>query len=67
MYLGHGGCLLNVPVRYLTSRGCSESLAKPLIVTTLAKAFCAAHKPAYKQPSLHMPCKNLCTLSILVI
>ena len=63
MYLGHGGFLLNVPVRYLTSRGWSESLAKPLIVTTLAKAFCAAHK----QPSLHMPCKNLCTLSILVI
>ena len=67
MYLGNGGCLLNIPFRYLTSRGWSESFTNPLIVTTLAKALRAAHKPLYKQPSLYVPCKNLRTLSILVI
>ena len=67
MYLGNGGCLLNIPFRYLTSRGWSDSFANPLIVTTLAKALRASHKQLYKQPSLYIPCKNLSTLSILVI
>ena len=67
MYVGNGGCLLNIPFRYLTSRGLSERFANPLIVTRLTKALLVAHKPLYKQPSLYRPCKNLSTLSILVM
>lgn len=46
--ISNGECLSNIPFRYLTSTGWSESFANPLIVTTLAKA-CAAHEPLYKQ------------------
>ena len=66
MYLGNGGCLLNIPFRYLTSKGWSDSFANILMITVLAKALRAALKPLHK-PSLYIPCKNLSTLSILVI
>ena len=67
MYLSNDGCLLNIPFRYPTGKGWSDSFANPLIVSTLAKALHTEHKWLYKQPSLYITCKNLSMLSILVI
>ena len=67
VYKGNDGCLLSIPFRYVTGKGWPESFANPLIVTTLAKALCAATEPLYKQPSLKISCKNLSTFCIVVI
>ena len=61
-YLGRGGYQLYTHFKYRETRGCSDNLGTPLIVTALENALGAAHNPLYKQPLRRIPYMNVNTV-----